>query len=127
MGVGAMKFEDAINKAVSFCESSGIDDPFYLYSVTSDYVGADLACKDKVKMLFELDKRLQFVRNIKQSGKLACIISKQAYPSFRSLCSNKAFCDFIDDLYCILTGAPLPPRQNSKRYVKVTNKDNGRK
>ncbi len=121
-----MRFEDALCKAVSFCDDCGIDDPFYLYSVISDYVGADFAGKDKVVMLFDLDKRLQIVRNIRQGGKAACIISKEAYPAFKTY-GKKKFRDFIDDLYCILTGTPLPERQSVKRCIQVTDKKNGSK
>lgn len=106
-----MKFGEAINNAVLLCEERGIDDPFYLFSVASDYVGGDLAGKDRVKMLFDLDKRLQLVSNIKHSGKFACAICKQAYPAFGSAYSKEEFCNFIDDLYCILTATPLAPRQ----------------
>lgn len=114
-----MKFEDALPLAVADCESCGTDDAFYLYCILSDYVGADFAGKDAVKMLYEIDRRIQVVKNILRSGKAACIISKAAYPAFKSQYSPKRFRDFLDDVYCILTHTPRGERQSGRVCAKI--------
>ena len=117
-----MKFDDALPLAGAQCEKDGIEDPFYLYCILSDYVGADFAGKDAAKMLFEIDRRIQVVGNIAKSGKAACILSKAAYPAFKEQYGRKEFCDFLDDVFCILTHAQRETRQSVRTRVKITNK-----
>lgn len=121
-----MKFDEALLHAVAHCEKCGTDDPFSLYCMLSDHVGADYAGKDAVRMLFEIDKRLQIVKNIKEDGKLACVISKEAYPAFKSQYGKREFCNFIDDLYCILTHSPRKERQSAQKCVAVAKKHVGK-
>lgn len=109
-----MKFDEALLLALSRCEKEGIDDPFYLYSVLSDGVGADFAGKEAAKMLYEVDRRLGVVKGIEESGLAACAVCKTAYPAFKGQYPRKRFCDFIDDVYCILTHTPRKERQSIK-------------
>lgn len=121
-----MKFDDALPLAGAQCEKDGIEDPFYLYCVLSDYVGADFAGKDAAKMLFEIDRRIQVVGNIAKSGKAACILSKAAYPVFKEQYGRKEFCDFLDDVFCILTHAPREARQSMRACGKVAKAGGGK-
>lgn len=121
-----MKFDDALLLAVEQCRECGIDDPFFLYCVLSDRIGADFAGKDAVRMLYEIDRRIHFVKNIQEGGKLACVISQEAYPAFQEQYSQRTFYDFIDDVYCILTHAPRKERQSVRTRVKIAKKHGGR-
>ncbi len=117
-----MKFDEALLHAVAQCESRGIEGPFSLYCVLCDDVGADFAGKASVEMFFELDRRLRLVKGISRSGQAACAVFKAAYPAFKEHYSREEFCNFIDDVFCILTHAPRKERQSIKTRVKITNK-----
>lgn len=117
-----MKFDDALLHAAAYCESRGTDDPFSLYCALCDAVGADFAGKEAAGMLFKIDKRIRIVKNIKEDGKLACVISKAAYPAFQSQYGKREFCGFIDDLYCVLTHTPREARQSAKKCVAFAKK-----
>lgn len=117
-----MKFDEALLLAGAKCENDGIEDPFYLYCILFDYVGADYAGKEAAAMFYEIDRRLRLAKGIAQSGRVACAVFKASYPAFKSQYSKREFCNFIDDVYCILTHSPRKTRQSVITRVKITNK-----
>lgn len=122
-----MKFEEALLHAVAYCESRGTDDPFYLYCVLSDQVGADFAGKDAASMFYEIDRRLRLAKGIARSGQAACAVFKAAYPAFKERYSQKEFCGFIDDVYCILTHAPRKEQRSAKKGIAPAKRGRGGK
>ena len=75
-----MKFKEALAQILQTESAEKTSDAFYLYSRLSDLC-TSFEGREKVNLLFEVDKRLHVIENFKTEGKSAAPILRAAYPA----------------------------------------------
>lgn len=105
-----MPFREALTTVLQTDSRQQTTDAFYLYSRLGDLCASSYEDTRKNKLFFELNKRLNIVKNIFQDGKLAIPILKLAYPAVKHLLIQSSFINLID---CVAQAAGIvdPPLQ----------------
>ena len=84
-------------------------DPFCLYSRLADLVRSDYKERDKLKLMFKIDKRLSLVGRLTKGGIDEVESIKGEAETIGDLCDEATFCDIVDTVAsALIEGYALP-------------------
>ena len=111
-----MNFRDALAQILQSESVKFAGNPFWLYSRLSDLCKSYID-RQKISLLFEVDKRLYIVRSIMTDGRIAEATLKVAYPAVKNIITAESYKKLID---CVAEAAcPSVEEKPQKVAAKV--------
>lgn len=111
-----MEIGDALKIIIGEDNTDYVCRPFCLYSRLSDFVGADYCERDKLKLLFKLDKRLSLVKRLFKNDITEVARIGKEFSAVRDLCDRGEFDEILNIVSSVLVNSHAL-QKNYEPYV----------
>ena len=109
-----MRFKEALAHIVQTERAEHTENAFYLYSRLSDLC-TSFEDREKVRLFYEVDRRLHLIYSVQQEGQTAVPVLKTAYPAVKSVLSAARYSGLVD---CVADVVFPSPAQQEQTAVK---------